>query len=169
MYSDGSCVQKTMSGSYAVILFDAGVRYEFCKCFSGTTNNRMELMGIIEIMELFDERRRVLITTDSKYVTDSIHKKWLIGWAKRNFTNIANPDLWRRMWEIVNSHDIEFRWCKGHQNNRFNNECDKLAGETRRSKNFKEYKDIGCDVEYNRKITESKNISIRKYLNKKRN
>ena len=93
-----------------------------------TTNNRMELLAVIVGLEaLLKPNLDVTIYSDSKYVVDSIEKKWVFGWAKKNFEKKKNPDLWRRFLKIYPKHNVKMVWVKGHAGIPENERCDQLA------------------------------------------
>lgn len=152
LYSDGSCQPNPGLGSYAAVAIIDGVENRFTKKFDYTTNNRMELLGIIEVLELFDDKKDVLIYTDSKYVTEAINNKWIHGWNKKGYIKIANPDLWKRMWNVFVKHELSFKWVKGHADNRYNNICDEMALESRKSMTAKVHKDKGYNITLNTEI-----------------
>ena len=97
-----------------------------------TTNNRMELMAVISGLEALREPCEVTLTSDSTYVINSITKKWLDGWEKKNWvksgnTPVPNADLWKRLIEAMKPHTIEWVWVRGHNGHPYNERCDRLA------------------------------------------
>jgi ribonuclease HI len=103
-------------------------RKELSQGFIRTTNNRMELLSVIVALEsLKSEGCHVTIYSDSKYVVDSVEKKWVFGWEKKNFKDKKNPDLWMRFLDIYEKHKVKFVWVRGHAENAFNERCDELA------------------------------------------
>ncbi len=99
----------------------------------------MELMSVIVALEsLKKPGSEVLIYSDSKYVVDSIEKKWVFGWEKTGFKKKMNPDLWKRFLTIYRQHKVKFHWVKGHADNPFNNRCDELAVEAALSSRLQE-------------------------------
>jgi ribonuclease HI len=101
---------------------------EFYEGFRLTTNNRMELLAVIVGLEkLKNPNRKVLVISDSKYVVDSVEKKWVLGWEKKGFANRKNSDLWKRFLKIYRQHQVDFKWIKGHNNHPQNERCDELA------------------------------------------
>lgn len=150
LYSDGACSGNPGPGGYGAILIKEGNKTSFAKGFVKTTNNRMELLGIIEPLETLYDNYNIIITTDSKYVSDAINQGWLKKWIKNDWITsndkpVKNQDLWNRLIHILNKHDITIKWVKGHDGNSENEECDELAVEARKSgnlyvdENFKEY------------------------------
>lgn len=88
----------------------------------------MELLAVIVGLEaLKKEGMQVVVTSDSKYVTDAINKGWLEGWVKKNFKGKKNPDLWKRFLKVFNKHQVQFMWVKGHNDHPQNERCDELA------------------------------------------
>lgn len=130
IYTDGSSRGNPGPGGYGVVLISGRHRLEKSQGFKLTTNNRMELLAVIVGLEaLKKEESRVTIYTDSKYVVDSVEKKWVLGWEKKGFLNKKNPDLWMRFLKIYRKHQVSFIWIKGHANNIENEHCDRLAVE----------------------------------------
>ena len=130
IYTDGSSRGNPGPGGYGAVMISGPHRKELAQGFKLTTNNRMELMGVIVALEtLKNENSEVTVYTDSKYVVDAIEKKWVFGWEKKNFAGKKNPDLWQRFLVVYRKHQVKFIWVKGHANNKENNQCDKLATE----------------------------------------
>lgn len=103
-------------------------RKELSEGFRLTTNNRMELMSVIVALEAIKtEGQQVTVYSDSKYVVDSVEKKWVFGWEKKNFAGKKNIDLWIRFLRAYRKHHVRFVWVKGHATNKENNHCDELA------------------------------------------
>lgn len=128
IYTDGSSLGNPGPGGYGIIMVSGPHRKELSAGFRKTTNNRMELLSVIIALEsLKKEGETVLITSDSKYVIDSVEKGWVFGWVKKNFSGKKNADLWKRFLLIYNKHQIKFRWVKGHNNHPENERCDELA------------------------------------------
>jgi ribonuclease HI len=113
IYTDGAAKGNPGKGGYGVVMESVkmGKTYskEFYEGFRLTTNNRMELLA------------------DSKYVVDSIVKKWVFGWEKKRFLDRKNADLWKRLLVIYRKHEVDFKWIKGHNNHPQNERCDVLA------------------------------------------
>ena len=130
LYTDGSALGNPGPGGYGIVLEWVGKAYvkEFSKGFKYTTNNRMELLAVIEGLEMLKQQPlEVLVFSDSKYVTEAVEKKWVFGWEKKNFKDKKNPDLWRRFLKIYAKHQVRFKWIKGHNNHPQNERCDALA------------------------------------------
>lgn len=97
-----------------------------------TTNNRMELSGVIAALSALKEPCHVLLTTDSKYVVDSVTKGWVYGWQKRGWVKsdkkpALNVDLWKQLLPLLEKHQVTFHWVKGHAGHPENERCDQLA------------------------------------------
>ena len=145
IYTDGSSRGNPGPGGYGVVLIKGHHRKELSEGFRLTTNNRMELLSVIVALEaLKAEGERVTIYSDSKYVVDSVEKKWVFGWEKKNYTGKKNPDLWMRFLRIYRKHHVKFVWVKGHATNAENNRCDELAVAAAMQSKLK------VDVEYER-------------------
>lgn len=130
MYTDGSSKGNPGPGGYGVILSCGNHYKEFSEGFLKTTNNRMELLGIITGLEKIKRvQAEVEIYTDSKYVVDAVNKGWVFKWEKNNFAKKANEDLWRRFLKIYRQHSVTLHWVKGHADNPYNNRCDQMAVE----------------------------------------
>ena len=145
VYTDGSSRGNPGPGGYGIVMQKFGTDYlkEFSEGFKKTTNNRMELLAVIVALEkIKKEKQHVHIYTDSKYVSESVEKKWVDSWEKKGFKNKKNPDLWIRFLKIYRKHKVQFFWIKGHNNNPTNERCDFLAVQA--SKN----KDLNTDTYY---------------------
>ena len=137
IYADGSARNNPGRGGYgAIIQFmdSSGQLHEKeLSCgFIETTNNRMELLGIIRALEKLNRPCDAEIYSDSQYVVNAFNKKWISGWKKRNWktskgTPVKNKDLWERLIKQVDKHNATFSWVKGHAGNPENERCDKLA------------------------------------------
>ena len=104
------------------------LRREMSGGFAHTTNNRMELMAVIEGLKAIRwEHARVEVWSDSKYVVDALQKGWLEGWIAKGWKKVKNPDLWQEFLPLYRAHDVTFHWVKGHAENKYNNRCDELA------------------------------------------
>ena len=116
---------------------DAGRRRELSEGFKNTTNNRMELRGVIVGLETLKRPCDVTLYSDSKYVVDAIEKGWLKswqakGWRKADKKPVLNIDLWQRLLPQLQRHKVHFKWVKGHANEVENERCDELAVEASR-------------------------------------
>lgn len=130
IYTDGSALGNPGPGGYGIIMEWVGKNYikEFSRGFKYTTNNRMELWAVVDALEkLKQSPMDVLVISDSKYVIEAVDKKWVFGWAKKNYKGKKNPDLWQRFLKIYARHHVRFEWVKGHNNHPQNERCDQLA------------------------------------------
>lgn len=129
IYTDGSSLGNPGPGGYGVVLLsEGGHRKEVSAGYRMTTNNRMELLSVIVALESVKGRgQEVVVFSDSKYVVDSVEKKWVFSWVKAKFKNKKNPDLWVRFIKVFKKHSVRFFWIKGHDNNVENERCDFLA------------------------------------------
>jgi ribonuclease HI len=127
MYTDGASRGNPGPGGYGVILMSGPHRKELSAGFKLTTNNRMELLAVIVGLEALKKTCAVTVYSDSKYVVDSVEKKWIYGWVKKGFSKVKNPDLWQRFLKIYPKHQVRFVWVKGHADNPYNERCDELA------------------------------------------
>jgi ribonuclease HI len=128
IYTDGSSRGNPGPGGYGIVLISGNHRKELSEGFRKTTNNRMELLSVIVALEqLKQPGSEVVIHSDSKYVVDSVEKKWVFGWEKKNFAGKKNADLWIRFLKIFRKHKVRFTWVKGHAEHKENNRCDELA------------------------------------------
>lgn len=128
IYTDGSSRGNPGPGGYGVILKKNKHYKELSEGFRKTTNNRMELLAaIVGLESIKSEKQDVTVYSDSKYVVDSINKKWVFGWQKKGFKDKKNPDLWQRFLKIYPKHNLKFVWVKGHAGHTENERCDVLA------------------------------------------
>src|SRR6218665_2377357 len=128
IYTDGASRGNPGPGGYGVVMIAGALRKEISEGFRLTTNNRMELLSVIVALEaLKKEGTPVTIYSDSKYVVDSVEKKWVFGWEKEYFNGKKNVDLWKRFLRAYRKHQVKFVWVKGHASNKENNRCDELA------------------------------------------
>mgnify|MGYP004631710275 FL=1 len=134
LFSDGACSGNPGPGGYGVILRYKDTEKEFSGGEPETTNNRMELMGVITGLSALKEPCEVLATTDSKYVVDSITKGWVYSWQKKGWVKsdkkpALNVDLWKKLLPLLEIHKVTFNWVKGHAGHPENERCDTLAVE----------------------------------------
>jgi ribonuclease HI len=134
IYTDGACSGNPGKGGYGVVLMYGGARKELSEGYELTTNNRMEVLAVIVALSALKESCNVNLYSDSKYVVDAIKKGWLKswkknGWKKSNKDKVLNVDLWTRLDELLEKHNVNFIWVKGHADNVENERCDFLARE----------------------------------------
>ena len=129
IYTDGASRGNPGPGGYGVVLIWGEVKKEISQGYRLTTNNRMELMGVIAALEALKKTNlAVLIYSDSNYVVKAFEEGWLTKWIKTDFKGgKKNKDLWLRFYELSQVHRINFKWVKGHFTNKYNNRCDELA------------------------------------------
>ena len=133
IFSDGACTGNPGPGGYGTILRYGKQEKELSGYSRDTTNNRMELMAVIEGLDALKRPSRVTITTDSKYVYMGI-TTWIHGWQKKQWLNsrkqpVLNRDLWERLLRAGKPHSIDWKWVKGHAGHPENERCDRLARE----------------------------------------
>ena len=135
IFTDGAAKGNPGNGGYGVYLrFGDNVK-ELSQGYRLTTNNRMELLAVVVALEsLKTTDYLVRITSDSKYVIDSITKGWVNNWVKKGFSGKKNEDLWRRYLKIASNFQIEYIWVKGHNGHFENERCDDLAVKAAESK-----------------------------------
>jgi ribonuclease HI len=144
IYTDGAARGNPGPGGYGIVMEWAGKNYrkEFSQGYRYSTNNRMELLAVIEALrKLKRPGVRIVVYTDSRYVSDAVEKRWLFGWEKKNFKDKKNPDLWREFLIEYRKHQVSFVWVKGHNNHPQNERCDALAVAASHSKDLLE--DVG--------------------------
>lgn len=128
IYTDGSARGNPGPGGYGIVLKWGNTVKEIAQGFRMTTNNRMELLGVIVALQhLKKEGLHITIYTDSSYIVNSVEKGWVFGWVKTGFKGKKNADLWRLFLQEYKKHHIKFQWVKGHSTNAGNNRCDELA------------------------------------------
>jgi ribonuclease HI len=129
IYTDGSSRGNPGPGGYGAILMYGDKRKELSQGYRLTTNNRMELMGVIAALEAMKKTGlSISIYTDSQYIVKAIKEGWLNKWLATNFAKgKKNKDLWVKFYNLYKQHNIKFIWVKGHADNPYNNRCDELA------------------------------------------
>jgi ribonuclease HI len=140
IYTDGSSLGNPGPGGYGIVLKYKNLKKTASKGFRETTNNRMELLAVIEALYMLNANARdkkIIIYSDSKYVINSIEKGWVFNWQKKNFKDKKNADLWRVFLQVYPHYKVTFEWVKGHSGIPENEECDKLAKKAAEGKNLK--------------------------------
>ena len=134
IYTDGACSGNPGPGGWGAILEYKGKEKELSGGEELTTNNRMELTGVISALSALLEPCKVSLYTDSKYIVDGINQGWAEKWRSNNWMRnkkekAQNIDLWEKLLDLLKTHDVTFIWVKGHAENPKNNRCDILAVE----------------------------------------
>lgn len=133
IYTDGGCSGNPGPGGYGVVQIYGNERKELSGGYRLTTNNRMELMGVIEALRNLEHRDNpIKICTDSSYVVNGITKGWAKSWRKNNWIKsdkkpAVNPDLWSELLDLLEPLKVTFIWIKGHAGHPLNERCDELA------------------------------------------
>ena len=132
IYTDGACSGNPGPGGWAAILMAGGAKKELSGGEADTTNNRMELMAVIEGLRALKRPCKVDIYSDSAYVVNAFGQNWLDKWTRNGWKNsakaeVANSDLWKELLSLTTMHNVTFHKVKGHADNEFNNRCDELA------------------------------------------
>ena len=132
IYTDGACSGNPGPGGWGAILRYQGKEKELSGGAKQTTNNRMELMGVISALQALKEPCVVELYSDSKYVVDALEKGWAESWKKKGWIKsdkkpALNTDLWEELLTLCHMHEVHCNWVKGHAENEYNNRCDQLA------------------------------------------
>lgn len=131
IYTDGACSGNPGPGGWGAILIYGEHRREMSGGERSTTNNRMELTAAIEALSALKEPCSVELYTDSQYLSNAVNLGWINGWKakgwKRKDGEVKNPDLWKRLDALLETHAVDIFWVKGHAENELNNRCDELA------------------------------------------
>lgn len=155
IYTDGACSGNPGPGGYGVVLLAGKHRKELSGGFRLTTNNRMELMGVIEGLKALKKKSRVTLYSDSQYVVEALRKGWANqwrdrGWRRSNKEIALNSDLWEMLLDLVNQHEMEFIWVQSHAGNPENERCDELAVAASRNKDLPP--DIGYETSVSQRL-----------------
>ena len=132
IFTDGACSGNPGPGGWGTVLRYGKAEKELSGGEANTTNNRMELSAVIAGLAALKEPCEVILTTDSKYVVDSITKGWVYGWKQRGWIKsdkkpALNVDLWEQLLPLLDKHHVTFVWVKGHAGHPENERCDALA------------------------------------------
>jgi len=155
LYTDGACSGNPGAGGWAYILMYKDKIKKGTAGYKRTTNNRMELLAVIEGLSQLKLPCAVNIYTDSQYIVNAFNQNWIWNWHKNGWKRkkdklLKNADLWKRLFELAQTHSVTFNWVKGHSSNEFNNECDLMAvkaykfGELLEDANFNEFE---CEID----------------------
>ena len=131
IYTDGACKGNPGPGGWGAWLKTGDHEKEICGGETNTTNNRMELMAVIEALSALSRPCDVVLHTDSQYVQKGI-SEWIHGWKKRGWKTAAkepvkNADLWQALDAAQARHQVEWRWVRGHNGHAGNERADQLA------------------------------------------
>jgi len=132
IYTDGGCEPNPGPGGYGAVLLHPRKRAEVSGGFRKTTNNRMEIFAAIAGLEMLKQPCKVTMYSDSKYVVDAMTGGWVAAWKRKGWWRTRterpeNVDLWQRLDALCQTHQVEFRWVRGHAGNLENERCDQLA------------------------------------------
>ena len=134
VYTDGGASPNPGLGGWAAVLLSPshGAEREISGAEEDTTNNRMELLGVIVALEALRRPCEVEVHSDSQYVCNAFNKNWVTGWLRRGWRNaqkqpVKNVDLWKRLLAAKEPHQVSFVWVKGHAGTELNERCDQLA------------------------------------------
>ena len=132
LYTDGACSGNPGPGGYGAILIYKGIERELSGGEPITTNNKMEIMAVIQGLKILKEACNVTVYSDNAYVVNAIKQGWIKSWKKNNWrkndgSEVKNVDLWTELDRLMNFHSVNFVKVKGHSDNVYNNRCDKLA------------------------------------------
>ncbi|MBE6469333.1 MAG: ribonuclease HI [Coriobacteriaceae bacterium] len=136
-YTDGAARGNPGPGGYGAVLTytaPSGKRHtlELSAGFERTTNNRMEILGVVAALEALTRPCEVTVHSDSQYVVKAFNDRWVEGWMRRGWKTagkkpVKNVDLWKRLLAAKEPHEVRFVWVKGHAGNPLNERCDELA------------------------------------------
>lgn len=132
IYTDGACSGNPGPGGWGAVLVYGSKELELSGGEQNTTNNRMEMTAVIEALKALKYPCEVTLTTDSKYVCDSINQGWVYSWKQNSWRKAdkkpaLNVDLWEQMLGLLDIHNVTFCWVKGHNGHPYNERCDQLA------------------------------------------
>ena len=138
IYTDGSSLGNPGPGGWGAILIWGDSRKELSRGYVETTNNRMEIRGVLHALLHLTRPCTVHVYTDSRYVCDAIAKKWIQGWLRNGWLTSAkkpvkNRDLWEQLLPQLKKHNVTFHWVKAHDGHPENERCDELAKTAARS------------------------------------
>lgn len=141
IYTDGACSGNPGDGGYCAILMYNGAEKIVSGSEKDTTNNRMELLAVINGLSALKEPCKAIIYSDSQYVVDAFNKNWITDWVLKGWKTagkkpVKNVDLWEKLLTLTNVHEVTFVKVLGHSDNEYNNKCDKIAvGEYKKLQN----------------------------------
>jgi ribonuclease HI len=134
IYTDGACLGNPGRGAYAAVLIWGDKRKEISGGYRLTTNNRMEIKAAVEAIKLIKVGKKydIILHSDSRLLVDSVNKEWLDkwkakSWMRNNKDKVLNPDLWAELYDLLQIHNVEFKWVKSHVGIPENERCDQLS------------------------------------------
>lgn len=132
IYTDGASSGNPGPGGYGAVMLHGEKRLELSGGFRRTTNSRMELLAVVAALESLKRPCHATIYSDSQYVVKAINDGWLKNWVARGWKKadrkpVENTDLWKRLLPLLEKHEVEFKWVKGHAGLAENERCDELA------------------------------------------
>ena len=131
IYTDGACSGNPGPGGWSAILRYGSAVRELSGGARETTNNRMELMGVIEGLRALKEKCAVELFSDSQYIVNALQNGWLRDWKRRGWKRrdgeLKNPELWQELDALLEKHTVSAHWVRGHADDEYNNRCDALA------------------------------------------
>jgi ribonuclease HI len=141
IYTDGASLGNPGPGGYGVVLIGKNARREFSGGYRRTTNNRMEVLAAIQALRALKEPSHAILFSDSRYLINAIDKGWALRWRRNNWMRspsepAENSDLWSDLLDLLDRHEIELRWVRGHAGTPENERCDKLAVQAAQKKNL---------------------------------
>jgi ribonuclease HI len=141
IYTDGGSIGNPGPGGYGAVLFSGGKRWEISGGYRLTTNNRMELMGVIAAIGETEKDSKITLYSDSRYVVDGMNKGWAKSWRanrwkKANKKKASNTDLWKILLNLCETREVEFNWIEGHAGHKENERCDRLSVRAASGKNL---------------------------------
>ena len=132
LYTDGACSGNPGIGGYAGILIYGDVKKEYSGADAQTTNNRMEVIAVIEGLKRLKYPCNVDVYSDSAYTVNAFLNGWIYAWRKNGWKKadgkaVLNTDLWEELYTLTQTHSVTFHKVAGHADNELNNRCDELA------------------------------------------
>lgn len=132
IYTDGACINNPGPGGYAAVLKYKNQEKVVSGGSKDTTNNRMELLAVIEGIKALKVQCEVDVFTDSAYIVNAFNRGWIKSWQRSGWINssnkqVKNQDLWVELIRLTQNHKVNFHWVKGHAGNELNERCDKIA------------------------------------------
>ena len=131
IYTDGACSGNPGIGGWGVVILNNGEEIQLNGGANNTTNNKMELTAAIKALEYFEQRKDLIIYTDSKYVKDGI-ESWIINWKQNGWKTstkkpVKNKEMWIALDDLIKKHNINWKWVRGHAGDKYNEKADYLA------------------------------------------